>query len=134
MGNNHKILIIEDNEDHAFLIEKLLEEYNLSSNLHHIADGQEAINYLFSNNNVKPNLILLDLKLPKIMGYEILRIIKENNELESIPVIILTSSTEKDDMETCKMLGADGYISKLNMFDTLIEKVKEVLERKKLLA
>lgn len=114
-----EILFAEDNIDDATLTQRALKKSGLTNTILHVKDGAEALDYLFNkgeysslkkNNHLK--LILLDLKMPKISGIEVLEKIKLDSELKKIPVVILTSSKEDPDIEKCYALGANSYIVK----------------------
>jgi len=117
------ILLVEDNPDDTELTTHALSEGNNGLNLHHLKDGVEALNFIFdkrnheekSLNNIK--LILLDLKLPKMDGLEVLRKIREDERTRSLPVVILTSSREKRDITEAYKLGVNSYVVKPVGFD-----------------
>lgn len=111
------ILLIEDNEDHAELVKRSFEDNAVANKLIHIKDGGEAEKYLFENNEMKdrrnyPNLILLDLRLPKIDGLDILKKIKTDEKLKNIPVVVLTSSHAEKDLITAYTNYANSYLVK----------------------
>ncbi|MFX0027068.1 MAG: response regulator [Candidatus Hermodarchaeota archaeon] len=111
-----KILLIEDNAADIRLTKEVLQESKIVSNLDVVRDGVEAIDYLkkkgkFSNAR-KPNLILLDLNLPKRNGFEVLEIIKQDKELKRIPIVILTVSDAKEDLIKAYNLHANCYVIK----------------------
>ncbi len=129
MKKLESILVIEDNNDHYYLIECILKQIT-AIEIKRFCDGEEALDF-FSSENIKdilPDLILLDLKLPKVNGNEVLLNIKQNNDLKNIPLFILTSSTDKKDIDFCKDLGISEYISKLSMFDTLIKTIRNIFD------
>jgi two-component system response regulator len=99
-GTMLKILLVEDNEDHAELIQRNFAENHVANKIYHARDGEEALNYLFrrgvfadATSSPAPNLILLDLRLPKIDGIEVLKEIKASEKHRTIPVVVLTSSS-----------------------------------------
>jgi len=120
MENNEiEVLLVEDNEEDAELTIRALKKNNLPVNLMHVKNGAEALDFIFCtgvyskrNFENKPKIILLDLKMPKINGIEVLQKIKSNAETKAIPVIVLTSSKEDPDIERCYQLGANSYIVK----------------------
>ncbi|MGB5911719.1 MAG: response regulator [Promethearchaeia archaeon] len=111
-----KILLIEDNAADIRLTKEVLQESKIVSRLDVVRDGVEAIDFLkkrgkFSNTS-KPNLILLDLNLPKKNGFEVLEIIKQDKELKRIPIVILTVSDAKEDLIKAYNLHANSYVIK----------------------
>jgi CheY-like chemotaxis protein len=104
------ILLVEDNADHVELILKVLQENRVFNEVHVVSDGEEAVEYLYQRGKFmeapRPGLILLDIKLPKVDGKEVLRRIKADPALKSIPVVVLTTSIgEREMMESYKTLG-----------------------------
>src|SRR5688572_20801004 len=106
--NNVEILFAEDSIDDARLTIRALKKSGFANNLHHVKNGVEALDFLYCRDiykdrdcTVKPKLILLDLKMPKMSGSEVLQVIKEDENLKSIPVVILTSSKEDPDIKKC---------------------------------
>jgi two-component system response regulator len=122
-----EILLVEDNPDDAGLTIRALKKYNLVNNLHHVEDGEEAIDFIFSQSLTHlPKLILLDLKLPKIDGLAVLRKLKSDPEKKVIPVVILTSSKEEKDIIESYQLGVNAYIVKPVEFESFIKAVAEL--------
>lgn len=122
-----EILLIEDNIDDAELTIRALKKRNLANRLLHISDGEEALNYLFDpNNNTYPKLILLDLKMPKVDGIQILKRLKGDQKRRIIPVVMLTSSKEERDIVETYNLGVNAYIVKPVQFDKFIEAVDQL--------
>jgi two-component system, response regulator len=114
-----EILLIEDNEHDAELTMRALQKNRFTSAVLHLKDGAQALNFLFGmgefanrNMNEKPRVILLDLKMPKVDGIEVLEQIKSNALTKNIPVVVLTSSKENPDIEKCYALGVNSYIVK----------------------
>lgn len=127
------ILIVEDNPNDAELAIRALKKGNLSNKIFTVENGAEAIEYLNCTGNYsdrcaenKPKVIFLDLKLPKINGLEVLKVIKSNPNLKTIPVVILTSSSEDPDINEAYKLGANSYVVKPVDFDKFIESVKSL--------
>lgn len=120
-----EILLVEDNERDAELTIRALKKHNLANHLVHVRDGAEALDFLFGrgtyqdrNPKARPRVVLLDLKLPKVTGLEVLRAIKQDEHLSIMPVVIVTSSAEDPDMSTAYELGANSYVVKPVEFDT----------------
>jgi two-component system response regulator len=118
------ILLVEDNPYEARLTISSLQDQNLANNLYHVDDGAEALDFLFARgrfeyreNENNPKLILLDLNLPKIGGLDVLREIKADERTRSIPVVILSSSKQDEDVITGYMLGVNSYVVKPVDFD-----------------
>jgi two-component system response regulator len=122
-----EVLLIEDNPDDAELTIRVLKKHNLANNLVHLHDGEEALKFLLAdgNNNV-PKLILLDLKMPKVDGIEVLRRIKNHDQKKVIPVVILTSSKEERDIVESYHLGVNAYVVKPVEFDKFVEAVAKL--------
>lgn len=126
MANNLavEVLLIEDNPDDAELTIRVLKKHNLANNLVHLHDGEEALEFLFAEGNKNiPKLILLDLKMPKVDGIEVLRKIKNDPEKKIIPVVILTSSKEERDVIESYHLGVNAYVVKPVEFEKFVEAV-----------
>ncbi len=129
-----EILLIEDNPDDEELALLALEEYRPSNRIKVLRDGAEALDYLSRScepagpnfTQFKPKLILLDLKLPKVSGLEVLRFIKGNAITRTIPVVVLTSSREDRDIIESYDLGVNSYIVKPVTFEQLVEAVRQI--------
>lgn len=121
-----KIVIIEDNEDHALLIRRGIEGPDCS--VTHYSDGLEALKACeqIRNFEERPDLILLDLQLPGINGFEILKSIKKMDPLLYTPVVMLTTSARRAEIEQAYQFGADGYVVKSDDFSVFIAKLKSV--------
>lgn len=125
--NAIEILLIEDNPDDAGLAIHALNKYNLANNLLHLHDGEEALEYLFSTEITSiPRVILLDLKMPKVDGIEVLKKIKEDESRKIIPVVVLTSSKEERDILESYKLGVNAYIVKPVDFDKFVKAIAEI--------
>lgn len=121
------ILLVEDNPDDAGLTIRALKKNKLANNLVHVNDGEEALEFLFGTEPKQmPRLILLDLKMPKVDGIEVLRRIKESEEKRVIPVVILTSSKEERDIVESYRLGVNAYIVKPVDFEKFVKAVSDV--------
>ena len=124
------ILLVEDNPTDAELTMRALKKSRLANRVVHVVDGEEALDFLFargafSDRNVEhgPKVILLDLKLPKVDGLEVLKIIKSDPRTKLIPVVVLTSSKQEKDMVQSYESGANSYIVKPVDFDKFMEAV-----------
>lgn len=131
--NNNKILLIEDNPDDEMLTLRALKKNNIANEVVVVRDGAEALNYLFAEGNYKsrdvrdqPQVILLDLNLPKIDGLEVLKRIREDDRTKRLAVVILTTSNEDHDVIASYDLGANSYIRKPVDFDQFMEAVRQL--------
>lgn len=132
--NSIDLLLVEDNLHDAELTIRELQKNNLANHLYHATDGEEALDFIFAtgkfadrrNAALPPKLVLLDIKMPKINGIEVLKAIKENEETKSTPVVILTSSREDPDIQACYELGANSYILKPVNFEKFAEAIKNL--------
>lgn len=126
------ILLVEDNPDDVELTIHALKKNNIINPITVLRDGQEALDFLFykgkyaNSTHALPNVILLDLKLPKVDGIEILQKIKFDRKLKLIPVVVLTSSKEESDIIKSYDLGVNSYIRKPVDFDQFVETVKQI--------
>ena len=127
------ILLVEDNPDDEALTVRALKKSNIANDLAVARDGVEALDFLFctgsySNRDPKilPQVILLDLKLPKLDGLEVLRRIRANEKTKLLPVVILTSSKEEQDMVTGYSLGANSYVRKPVDFNQFVDAVHQL--------
>jgi two-component system, response regulator len=123
-----EILLVEDNLRDAELMIRALKKRNLANNLIHLVDGADALDFLFSRgkycgrkNSEIPKVMLLDLKLPKVNGLEVLREIKLNEKLRTMAIVIVTSSAEDPDIKLAYQLGANSYVVKPVNFDAFSE-------------
>lgn len=131
--SNIDILLVEDNPDDAGLVIRSLKKHNLANNLLHLLDGEQALDYVFCKGKYhdrkisdKPKVILLDLKMPKIGGLEVLNAIKSDPRTAAIPVVIMTSSNEERDRVESYKLGSNSYIVKPVEFDNFSKAVAEL--------
>ncbi len=128
-----EILLVEDNPDDLMLAKRALEKNQLSNKVHIVNNGEEALDFLFSRNDYfeKSNinnlrLILLDLKLPKVDGFEVLSELKKNDKTKNIPVVIMTSSKQESDILQGYQLGANSYIIKPLEYDCFIKTIGDI--------
>ncbi len=133
MNQKVEVLLVEDNSSDAEMTIRALKTNKLADKLLHVKDGAEALDFLFSEGayegnhlGVLPNVILLDLKMPKVNGKECLRRIKVDERTRKIPVVILTSSKEDPDIKECYDLGANGYVVKPVEFDAFQKAVSDL--------
>lgn len=111
VNNRTSVLLVEDNEDDVELTLRAFKKHNLANEIHVARDGKEALDFLFGGRPI-PQVVLLDLKLPKIDGLEVLRRIRADARTQLLPVVILTSSNEERDMVESYRLGANSYVRK----------------------
>jgi two-component system response regulator len=128
-----EILLIEDSDLDAEITIRALRKSNVAENIVRLDDGAEALDFLFGNGDYadrntahKPKLILLDLKMPKVDGIEVLEKIKANPDTSRIPVVVLTSSREDPDIDKCYRLGANSYIVKPVGFDNFSKAISQL--------
>ena len=126
MTQDVQILLVEDNASDAEMTIRALSKITMASRLLRVKDGAEALDFLFAEGaysdrsvGATPKLVILDLKLPKVSGKEILARIKSDERTRKIPVVILSSSREALDVKECYDLGANGYVRKPNTFEQL---------------
>ena len=132
-GEPLHILLVEDNEAHAELVIRGMRDQLVANRIHHVADGEQALDYLFNRGayadtakNPRPNLILLDLRLPRVDGLEVLKIIKTTQHLLRIPVVILTSSDAESDIARSYDYHANSYVVKPLDFKTFTKLMKDL--------
>ncbi|MCE3294956.1 MAG: response regulator [Crocinitomicaceae bacterium] len=130
MDKEVEILLVEDNVSDAELTIRALKKQNIANKLIHLKDGAQAIDYLFGegdftgrNTDNVPRVILLDLKMPKVTGIEVLERIKADERTRKIPVVVLTSSKEDPDIQRCYDLGVNSYVVKPVDFDSFAKAV-----------
>ena len=128
-----EILLVEDNPEDAEMTMRALRKRNLANHLHWVKDGEEALEYLFSTGRYAgrdlrhpPRLVLLDIKMPKVDGIEVLRRLKADPATRKIPVVVMTSSNEERDVVESYRLGVNSYIVKPVQFEAFIETVAKI--------
>jgi CheY-like chemotaxis protein len=132
MNELRSILLAEDNPNDVELTLAAFSEYNLVNEVFVVSDGEEALDYLHRRGRFKarpngnPAVILLDLKMPKVDGLEVLRAIKQDDKLRSIPVVMLTSSREEPDLHRSYQLGVNAYVVKPVDFRSFTDAVKQL--------
>jgi two-component system response regulator len=127
------ILLVEDSQSDAEMTIRALTKHNIANNLTHLKDGAQALDFLFAtgiytgrNANNKPKVILLDLKMPKVNGIEVLAKIKADSKTRDIPVVVLTSSKEHPDVKKCYELGVNSYIVKPVEFSSFMKSISDL--------
>jgi CheY-like chemotaxis protein len=132
MNAEVKVLIAEDDEGHAILIKKNLKRAGITNEIIHFKDGQEVIDFLFFKGSGPhrvsgvPYLLLLDIRMPKIDGVEVLRQIKEDDELRKMPVTMITTTDDPREVNKCHELGCSNYITKPIDYENFIETTRKL--------
>ena len=133
VGEPVLIMLVEDNVDHAELVVRTLDEHKIKNKVHHFLDGQSALDYLFHRGEYsetakhpRPHMILLDLRLPRVDGIDVLKQIKEANELKSIPVVVLTTSDAQKDVARAYYNHANSYLVKPVGFEEFKKLMDEI--------
>ncbi len=133
MNTDIEILLVEDNASDAEMTIRALKKNNLANQLLHLKNGAEALDFIFSEGEYagrnlvqKPKVILLDLKMPKVNGIEVLERIKSDPRTRSIPVVVLTSSREDPDIQKCYDLGVNSYVVKPVEFDAFYKAITDL--------
>jgi two-component system, response regulator len=126
-----EILLVEDNDEDAELTTRALHRHKLTHRLHRVIDGAEAVDFLFGAGETAPpatppRVILLDLKLPKVSGMDVLRRLKRDDKLKTVPVVILTSSKEDVDLQEAYAIGVNSYVVKPVDFAKFVEAVEQL--------
>ncbi len=120
------ILLVEDDPGHARLIEKNLRRANITNDIVNATDGQQAIDYLFSNGRPRSLLVLLDLNLPALDGYQVLERMKNDERTKRIPVIILTTTDDTREVARCYELGCNVYVTKPVDYEQFSEAIRKL--------
>jgi len=126
------VLMADDDEDDCLFVESAFQEMDIAHDLHFVGDGRELLDYLYNNGDFadpekypKPNLILLDLHMPRVDGLEALAIIKSDSQLKNIPVLILTTSREEQDIALAEQAGASSFLTKPGVFEDLTDMLEK---------
>ena len=126
MRNMKPILLVEDDTVDAMTVKRALKDIKVTNGLPHVANGEEALEYLRGQGNKKPCIILLDLNMPKMSGIEFLKIVKADEELKKIPVVVLTTSQDEQDKIESFELSVAGYIVKPTDYKKFVEVVMTI--------
>lgn len=124
MRNSKPILLVEDDHVDVIMIERAFKKLNVSNPLVNSSDGKEALDYLRNYGNIGPCLILLDLNMPKMNGLEFLKVVKADEQLKEIPIVVLTTSDDPLDIKESFRLGVAGYMTKPADSNKFIEKIE----------
>jgi two-component system response regulator len=133
MNEDIEILLVEDNASDAEMTIRALKKNGLANKLVHLKDGADALDFLYAEGDYagretgsKPKVILLDLKMPKVNGIEVMRRLRADVHTKKIPVVILTSSNEDPDIQTCYDLGANSYVVKPVEFEEFYKAISNL--------
>lgn len=132
MNQEVVILVAEDDEGHAGLIRKNLSRSGITNKIIHFRDGQQIVDFLFLYGNGEqrkagiPYVILLDIRMPKIDGVDVLKMIKNDPELKKIPVIMITTTDDPREIEKCHLLGCNNYITKPVDYDSFVNAIRQL--------
>ncbi len=126
MRGNKPILLVEDDRVDVMTVRRALEDLNVTNPLNVVANGEEALEYLRNTKNRSPCIILLDLNMPRMNGIEFLEVVKEDNDLKEIPVVVLTTSKEEQDRVASFRLGVAGYMLKAADYMSFVEVIRTI--------
>ncbi|MGA3287635.1 MAG: response regulator [Bacteroidota bacterium] len=133
IGRPMTILLVEDNPDHAELVKRNLEDFQVANHINHVEDGEAALDYVYRRGTYsdhkkypRPDLILLDLRLPRIDGLEVLKQIKRDLTLQAIPVVVLTTSDAEKDLAQAYEYHANSYVTKPVNFDNFSRLLRDL--------
>ncbi len=126
MRNLKPILLVEDDSVDVMMVKRALKDLNVTNLLVHTPNGKEALEYLTSEGNKRPCIILLDLNMPKMNGVELLKVIKDDVELKKIPVVVLTTSRDAEDKFETFELSTAGYIVKPANYKKFVETMRTI--------
>lgn len=133
LEKKHMILIAEDSDEDFFTLNRALKKAGLANDIYRCIDGEDILDYLYNRGKYGdkkmyslPNMILLDLNMPKKDGKEVLEVIKKDSKLCNIPIIVLTTSIDEHDIAKCYAMGANSYIQKPVNFERFMEMVKQL--------
>ena len=126
MRNSKPILLIEDDNVDVMTVERVFRDLKIANQLVSTSNGEQALEYLRTNGNKKPCVILLDLNMPKMNGTEFLKIVKTDEALKKIPVVVLTTSSQQQDVVESFKLGAAGYMVKSVDYEKFVETIRTI--------
>ncbi len=132
MNNEVVILVVEDDEGHAELIRRNLSRAGIVNKIINFRDGEEILNYLLMRGNgphrtkCTPHVLLLDIRMPKIDGTEVLKIVKSDPDLQKMPVIMITTTDDPIEIDYCHKLGCNSYITKPVEYDAFVNAVRQL--------
>ncbi len=126
MRNSKPILLIEDDNVDVMTVKRVLRDLKIANQLVSTSNGEQALEYLRANGNKKPCVILLDLNMPKMNGTEFLKIVKTDEALKQIPVVVLTTSSQQRDVVESFKLGAAGYMVKSVGYGKFVETIRTI--------
>jgi len=135
MANHLPILVVDDNKDDVFILARAFKKARLNHSIIHLLDGQQALDYLSGQNGADrshyplPSLMLLDVKMPRNDGFDVLRWLQVHKEVVSPPVVMLSSSALPEDIEKAKALGAAGYLVKPSEFEDFNQVVQTIASK-----
>ncbi len=136
MSENRTILVADDDQNDVFFLRRAFQKSGLEHSVMHVTDGQEAIDYLRGESDYSdrsrfplPSLLLLDLKMPKVDGFDVLAWLKGRSDLKQLAVVVLSSSSREDDIQRARSLGADDYRVKPADFEQLLVLAQDVSTR-----
>jgi len=128
--SNYPVLLVEDNSDDVFITKRAWNKALIKNELYVVEDGEEALDFLFRKGKYlaapRPSLMLLDLKMPKVDGFEVIETIKGYDSLKRMPIIVLTTSNRHEDINRAYELGCNAYIVKPVTFDNFLKAVTEI--------
>ena len=132
-GEPLTILLVEDNDDHAEAVNRSLKNHQVPNRIYHVLDGQLALDYLLRREEYadpagspRPDVVLLDLRLPRVGGVQVLKVIKTSNDLKRIPVVVLTSSQAESDVVMAYDFHANSYVVRPLDFDRFTHSMKDM--------
>ena len=126
MRNSRPVLLVEDDSVDAMTVRRAFKDLNVSNSLIHTLNGEEALDYLKGEDNKKPCIILLDLNMPRMNGIEFLKVVKVDDKLKKIPIVVLTTSREERDKVESFKLGVAGYMLKCIDYEEFVEIVRTI--------